>query len=282
MGKIKIVIFLIASFLFSSITFSQNYELSSPNELIKIVINSTDTLKYSLYYKDVLQIKPSSIGLNFVGGDNIGILPKLKKNKTGKVKQEITPLYGNNKVIHDIFNYIKMDFHNGYVLEVRAYNSGVSLRFLTSFKENKKVLKDIFDVNFSGNYKLFVSHPFNNNFLNSYEENYRVTKLNKLSDSLIMLPLLVESKNAKMVITESDLYDYPAMYFIKAKKNNSLIAVQPKYPLLTTVGGHNNFNLIVEKRADYIANISGKRSFPWKVIIVEDDDKNLLSNDLVY
>jgi alpha-glucosidase len=37
-----------------------------------------------------------------------------------------------------------------------------------------------------------------------------------------------------------------------------------------------------EERLDYIANTTGTRPFPWRVMIVSDDDKQLLNNELVY
>ena len=33
---------------------------------------------------------------------------------------------------------------------------------------------------------------------------------------------------------------------------------------------------------DYIARTGGDRTFPWRVMIVSDDDKTLLNNELVY
>ncbi len=39
---------------------------------------------------------------------------------------------------------------------------------------------------------------------------------------------------------------------------------------------------LVSKRADYIARTNGTRTFPWRVLIIADEDRQLPSNDIVY
>lgn len=48
------------------------------------------------------------------------------------------------------------------------------------------------------------------------------------------------------------------------------------------MGSWGNFVSVVQSRKDYIAKTSGDRSFPWRVFIVTDDDKSLLTNELTY
>ncbi len=44
----------------------------------------------------------------------------------------------------------------------------------------------------------------------------------------------------------------------------------------------NPVQALVTKRADYIAKTQGTRNFPWRVIIISNNDKDLLNNDMVY
>lgn len=268
--------------LFSLTLGAQDYVVSSPSTSIKVVISVSDSLRYAVYYNDQIQIKPSAFAIDFLEGGTIGKSPVFKKKKQGAVSRIVKPLYGNNTHIQESYNFLKIDFKGGYSLETRVFDNGTAMRFLTKFKKDQKVQKEVFDINFSDDYKIYASHPLHNSFLNSYEEVYKETNLQKLSDSLIMLPILIESKDVKMVVTESDLYDYSALYFLKSKTENGLYTTHPKYPIETKIGGHREFNLIVEKTAEYIAKVKGKRSFPWRIIVIEKEDKDLLSNDLVY
>ena len=40
--------------------------------------------------------------------------------------------------------------------------------------------------------------------------------------------------------------------------------------------------MVVSKRADYIAKTNGTRNFPWRVLLIAREDKELPANDLVY
>ena len=65
------------------------------------------------------------------------------------------------------------------------------------------------------------------------------------------------------------------------KHDNSFIGVYAPYPLEEEQGGYHMLNTMVSKRADYIATVKGTRSFPWRVIIISNNDTDLLNNDMV-
>lgn len=54
------------------------------------------------------------------------------------------------------------------------------------------------------------------------------------------------------------------------------------YPKVKKQGGHNNLQMLVEEREDYIAKTSGTRAFPWRMFIVSENDKQLADCDMVY
>jgi alpha-glucosidase len=58
--------------------------------------------------------------------------------------------------------------------------------------------------------------------------------------------------------------------------------VNAGYPLETRINGGEYPAEVVVRRADYIAHTKGTRTFPWRVFIITDKDKDLPSNDLVY
>ena len=85
----------------------------------------------------------------------------------------------------------------------------------------------------------------------------------------------------KIIITESDLEDYPGM-FITGNGNNSLAGHFAPYPLEEKITEGEFPQAIVTKRADYIARTKGTRSFPWRVLLIAAADKELPANDIVY
>ena len=57
---------------------------------------------------------------------------------------------------------------------------------------------------------------------------------------------------------------------------------KPVLPLLTLSIGHNQLQMLVKERENYIAKTSGTRSFPWRAFIISRNDKELADCDMVY
>jgi len=84
----------------------------------------------------------------------------------------------------------------------------------------------------------------------------------------------------KAVILEADLQDYPGMYLTSGGRQG-LQGTFAKYPTEETTGGYHNINYVVNNRANYIAKTAGTRSFPWRVVVISNDDKQLADNDMM-
>ena len=130
----------------------------------------------------------------------------------------------------------------------------------------------------------YANDPQYDAFQISFENDYVHVPISEIEkDTVGFAPVLVELPNGiKAAITEADLESYPGM-FLKAGTNAfSLEGVFAGFPLQEVRGGHNDLQSFVTERANYIAKTSGKRKFPWRVVIISEEDKELLNNDLVY
>ena len=111
--------------------------------------------------------------------------------------------------------------------------------------------------------------------------NEAITKLN--DKRLMILPYLVDLGNGKkLCITEADLEDYPGMFLNNATDKPSLKSVHAPYPKVKQQGGHNRLQMLVKERENFIAKTKGNRSFPWRVFVVSENDKQLVDCDMVY
>ena len=81
----------------------------------------------------------------------------------------------------------------------------------------------------------------------------------------------------KILISESDLSDYPCM-FLKGTGGNSIVSTFPKVPLEFRDEGDRSMKIL--KEADYIAKTPGKRSFPWRYFVISNNDKQLIENTM--
>ena len=118
----------------------------------------------------------------------------------------------------------------------------------------------------------------------SFEEFYADMPISKIDpDTLGYLPMMVKlDNNKKAVLLEADVQDYPCQ-FVQLHKDNAkgLKSTFAPYALEEALGRRSRINYLATKRADYIAKVKGTRSFPWRVIVISEQDKDLLNNDIV-
>jgi len=133
--------------------------------------------------------------------------------------------------------------------------------------------------NFSKNSEAYF--PREEEFFSHNERHYELKMLDSLGDKdLCSLPMLVTTSNeAKLLITESSLLDYPGMW-LNGDVGNSLKAVFPHVAIEEKV--IDDRSVRVAKTADYIAKTLGTRSFPWRIVAISKKDSDLITNQLTY
>ncbi|WP_121808318.1 glycoside hydrolase family 97 protein [Mucilaginibacter kameinonensis] len=263
----------------------KNYHIKSPDGKIDLSVATGDKITWSVKHDDTEIITPSDVSMTLQSGEVLGKSPRVKNIKTTSVDQYFnTPIYKKDKV-HDQYNQLIINLKGDYSLIFRAYNDGVAYRFNTQKKGNITIMNEEANFNFKDDDKAYL--PFVNDYRNkdkwttSFEALYSKLKLSEVTkDSLAFLPVLVSTGNdKKAAILEADLQDYPGMYL--TGNEQSLRGAFAKYPTVETTGGYANMNYVVNGRADYIAKTKGTRSFPWRVLIISTDDKQLANSDIV-
>lgn len=253
-------------------------EVVSPDLQLKMVVSAKDSITYNVYYKGKEIVKLSRIDLVLsegLLGENI----QIKSVQKQKVDEIIEPLYGKFKTLEDKYNETIIEFEGGYSLVLRAYDDGVAYRFITHFENELIVENEIFNVNIAGNPA--VQFPETSNYT-SWELMYidYADASAILDGKRAITPVLFSMpENVKVLVAESDLRDYPGMYL--QKNSNGFNGNFSQYPDSTALGSW-GFVSVVQRTRDYIAKTEGNRAFPWRVIAVTNDDKELLTNELIY
>jgi alpha-glucosidase len=62
--------------------------------------------------------------------------------------------------------------------------------------------------------------------------------------------------------------------------SNLISGWHPQYPEVTEPGGDRRLN--ITKKAAFIARTNGNRSFPWRIFAIAEEDKDIVTNQLVY
>ncbi|MFV0326938.1 MAG: glycoside hydrolase family 97 protein, partial [Bacteroides xylanisolvens] len=197
------------------------------------------------------------------------------------VEESLTPVIPlKYSIVSNTYNQLLLKFKGDYSIEFRAFNNGVAYRFITDKKGIIDVNSETLQINFPETYLLHVQQP--GGCKTAYEEEYRHIQSNewKTSDPMVLLPVLIDTrKEYKILISESDLTDYPALFF-KSNGDNSMSSIFPKVPL--EFGEDGDRSLKIEKEASYIARTNGKRSFPWRYFVISTNDEQLIENTMTY
>ena len=259
------------------------YEIYSPNKTITLRVKMTDKVYYAvdLNKENILWYSPLSMDLGAHG--TLGHFPKVKDYQITEIEDTIDTVWGIRKVIKTEYQELDLIMEGHYNLIFRVYDDGVAYRFQTKFPEKIKVNQEEVAYRFREDAAL-LAHVVGD-FQTSYEKLYTSYNISQIvEEEFISLPLLVKQEKAKILISESDVFDYPGMY-IKRIGNNNRFDMQglfPAYPTKTELGGLCQFNNRVVERADYLAETDGTRNFPWRLMIIAAADKDLVDSDLVY
>ena len=277
--------------IFSASAAPKSYELKSPDGKLKVNVDAKYGLGYTLTHGDDLLLDKSFMAMYMMDGTTFGKEEKLGKVSYRSVDQTIDAIAYKKSKVSDKFNEMTLSYKEFSVI-FRAYDDGMAYRFVSHLKKPANLQHEFVWFNFAQDWNMWAAYvsqhtdSFDTQFYNSFENQYSYTPISEWNtERLAFLPLMVEGPNGKkIVITESDLDDYPGMYLYKYPFNEepTLTANFAPYPKEVKQGGHNNLQMEVQKREPYIAECDGPREFPWRIIAVSENDVQMADNDMVY
>ena len=267
---------------------SKNFQLLSPNGDLTVNITTDTKLQWSVLHKLQNIIMPSAISMQLKDGSLLGDNMVITSTKVIRVKEVIDAINYKKDKIDNVYNQLLINCKGAYGIIFRAYNDGVAYRFFTKKKDSIIIQSEEANFNFDKDYQAFIPYARDlrdhEKYTQSFEALYDHINLSKFEkDTLAFLPLLVDmGNNKKVAILEADLEDYPGMFInINQQTRQGLQGVYAPYPLEEKNGGYSNINYIATKRANYIARTRGTRTFPWRVVVISENDKDLANNDMV-
>lgn len=270
-----------------SLAQSNQYRIQSPNGAVTLDVAVGSQITWSVRKGDQLIIEPSAIALHLMDGTVLGGSAQVTANHTESIDTQFNAINYVKAVVRDRCNQLRLDFERDFGVTFRVYDDAVAYRFTTSRKGELLVKDEEANFNFTGDYPAFIPYLWDYRgghiFNASFESLYTESKISEWkADSYAILPMVVNtSTHRKVQIIEADLESYPGMFLTPNATGRGLKAVFARYPLEVAPGGYRDMNLIPTKRADYIAKTEGSRSFPWRAIIISEQDTDFLSNDIV-
>lgn len=272
----------------TSIHASDTLQVRSPSGNTNVKVWMDRQLKYAVFYDDKIILGPSVIDMILENKQNLSYDNSIRSGSVKRISNQIlSPVPEKRKVIPDICNLLTISFRKPYKVEFRIYDDGVAYRILTSFKDSIIVRNETAEFVFPGRPSAFFpkiqKREEEDIFHTSFEEEYPLIRLDSIPAGAIAYSpvLIINGEDPRVAITESDLEDYPGM-FLEGTGSLKLKGVFAPFPLEEQVTGDLYTQYKVTRRAPFIAKTSGTRTFPWRVIIIAKEDKELPLNDIVY
>ena len=245
----------------------KSVRVSYSNELSTITLDWSDgTLRWSAHLGDKEIVAPSRIAMvtdQGVWGEGI---------KSAHVKK-----FDCHASYDSWYSCAVVDFGD-YSVELRAYNDGVAYRFISNIEGDYIVIDELAEFAFYEeamawipyvNFKPDATSDYATQFYTSFENTYDYVALKDIDwRRLIFTPAVVESNGLNVCIVESNVEDYPGMFLSNRDGDGVLDTEFATVPDVVEQGDYNMLQGVVKTRKPYIAECSGKRTFPWRGVVI--------------
>ena len=280
-------IFVLICALLSSCSAEGSYTLTSPDGKVVAEVAVGNGTTYSVAFDQKSILSPSTVAMRLEDGTILGS-GKVRRVSHYSHSESITPQFYFKSTIEDNYNALKVEFADRSALEFRVYDDGVAYRFTTDRKEPFIVQNEVAAFDFGKPYNCWIA--YNNltgtkkdRYFTSFEHRYDYTPINQIDATrLAFTPVVVDVDGVKALVAESNVEGYPGMFISNADGDYILDGEFAPVPAEEVVGGHNKLQGIVTARQNYIAKCDGESVFPWRILLVTDDERSLAQSDMVY
>jgi len=263
----------------SAFAFGKEYKISSPDTKISLTVNVGVEINWSAAIDSREVINSTRVGLTLDNGKVFGNSEKVKNARMSVIDEISRPVVANKRSeIKDNCNVLTLTFNSGFTLQFRAYNDGVAYRFETSFKDDITVINETSEYLFpAGSHSWY---PLEDSFMSHNERTFRYSALDTIGRKhLASLPTLFKVGGVNVLLTESDIDDYPGMW-IRGDGAGRIYGTWSKYPDTEKLVGDRD--LFITSSKEYLARTKGTRTFPWRTFVISVTDVGLIESDLVY
>ena len=283
------------------------YRLASLDGRLTLSVQAEQgRLSYAILYDDHYLTPMTIIGLRYEQGGKMYDKMTVRKVSRRTIDETIASPFSRQATMRNHCNEMTLHLKEGLSVVFRAYNEGMAYRYVWE-GEPGKVFNEVasyyllqadsatvpyvsqFDSTAFGSEPFVLTNAwtpqsekwkwFYPQYSSSFENQYTTLPLRKLdSRRLCFLPLLIHGERGiKMCITESALLDYPGMY-LRHFTDGVLDCQHAPLPRRVEQGGHNNLQLLVKEREDYIAEMDRSKVFPWRIMMVGTDTEIAMNN----
>lgn len=258
---------------------AKDYVVASPSGHLQMTISVGSGTSWSLAVEGETVLKDNKVSM-VIDERALGADPRVLRVRKGAVSEHIVAPFYRQAEFDASYNWLTLKMKGDWSLELRAYDDGVAYRFVTNRPDIRKVTSETAEFNFTQPYDMLVPFVHKRNdgdrYRSSFENLYVDVKAGDVATAdgrLAFMPVYVDlGDNGRLLLMESDLWDYPGMFLRSTGKGFE--AEFPPYP--------NNIREQDAKYLDYMNVVAGTRTFPWRIVAYGKDETALPINNMVY
>lgn len=262
---------------------AREYTVTSPDRRIVVTVATDPVLTWRVERDGERLIDASRIGLKLTGEAPFGERCAVRRVTRRAVDQRMTAEVPTKfREVRDRCNELLISFRGDWAVRLRVYDNGAAYRFETSRKGNVEIERECAEFRFAEGSETLWPRETTPDFVSHCEASFvREPVTGADSVRYAFLPVWFTSPaGTRMVVTETDLEDYPCM-FLRAEGGVPCAAFPPVV-LESRLKEGSDRNEEFVRTAPYIARTQGTRTFPWRLVTIDPDDRSLLENNLAW
>lgn len=282
----KIFSFVSGMILFTCVALKAgSYTVVSPDSLIKVHVNIDGRLSWSIVKDDKVIMDKSLLALDINELKiNPGINPKVLKVSRRHVDELlIVDVPTKFNPLRDYYNELTLNMAGNYSVQFRAYNNGAAYRFVLNHKGKLTVNDETVEFNMPQGTEVWWPMDNFHDFVTPQEVSFEKRLLTSLDSNMKgFLPIhTITPDDIRVVFTEADV-EYYTNLFLTADSCNLLRGEYPHVIKESRLKDGSDRTEEILELNPYIAVIDGRRSLPWRIAMISDNDAGLLENALAW
>lgn len=262
---------------------AREYTVTSPDRRIVVTVAPDPVLTWRVERDGERLIDASRIALKLTGEEPFGERCAVRRVTRRAVDQRMTAEVPTKfREVRDRCNELLISFRGDWAVRLRVYDNGAAYRFETSRKGNVEIERECAEFRFAEGSETLWPRETTPDFVSHCEASFVREPVTE-ADSVryAFLPVWFTSPaGTRMVVTETDLEDYPCM-FLRAEGGVPCAAFPPVV-LESRLKEGSDRNEEFVRTAPFIARTQGTRTFPWRLVTIDPDDRSLLENNLAW
>jgi alpha-glucosidase len=253
----------------------ENFSVVSPDGKVSVSFDVIEGVPhYSVSYSDVEIIEPSALGFRLKNSQPIRNDLKVIGTMKDIYDQTWKPAWGKRSEVRNFYNELTVNlqerespFRKMDVI-FRIYDDGAAFRCHFPAQESMAELairSEDTSFTFSENFKCYALQL--GGYTTSYEKEFDEISLEDIEpDTIIGMPLLLQTPSCWLAVTEADLTDYSGMYLSPTEENpRRLISKLSPLP----------------EDQDSAVLAAVPHSTPWRVLMIGDRPGDLIESDII-